>query len=181
MRNYDPTTGRYIQSDPLGLVDGVSVYGYAKENPGRWVDPRGEQSSDALGPMLEPLLPRIGAICVAAIESGASTVLGLAGAIVVATATPTSGDDVCPCGDKCTPITANIFRYLNEIKQRFGEYDLDALGLPENGPYPPGSRSGHRVAIRNWQAGLRKLIMQAESMGCPIPADAWYWATREIY
>jgi RHS repeat-associated protein len=42
MRDYDPTTGRYIQADPLGLVDGASVYGYAGQNPGRYVDPRGE-------------------------------------------------------------------------------------------------------------------------------------------
>ena len=42
MRDYDPTTGRYIQADPLGLVDGASVYGYVGQNPGRYVDPRGE-------------------------------------------------------------------------------------------------------------------------------------------
>ena len=30
MRDYDPTTGRYLQADPLGLVDGASVYGYAR-------------------------------------------------------------------------------------------------------------------------------------------------------
>jgi len=41
MRDYDPTTGRYIQADPLGLVDGASVYGYAGQNPGRYVDSRG--------------------------------------------------------------------------------------------------------------------------------------------
>lgn len=44
MRDYDPTTGRYLQADPLGLVDGASVYGYALQNPGRWVDPRGEET-----------------------------------------------------------------------------------------------------------------------------------------
>ncbi|TQV65786.1 RHS repeat-associated core domain-containing protein [Aliiroseovarius halocynthiae] len=33
MRDYDPTTGRYIQADPLGLVDGASVYGYVLQNP----------------------------------------------------------------------------------------------------------------------------------------------------
>ncbi|MFA9231192.1 MAG: RHS repeat-associated core domain-containing protein [Microgenomates group bacterium] len=53
MRDYDPTTGRYIQADPLGLVDGASVYGYVKGNPVNWVDPRGEEvrvySSDAFG------------------------------------------------------------------------------------------------------------------------------------
>ncbi|WP_208353075.1 RHS repeat domain-containing protein [Pseudaestuariivita rosea] len=42
MRDYDPTTGRYIQGDPLGLVDGASVYGYALQNPGRYIDPTGE-------------------------------------------------------------------------------------------------------------------------------------------
>jgi RHS repeat-associated protein len=42
MRDYDPTTGRYLQADPLGLVDGASVYGYVTQNPGRWIDPRGE-------------------------------------------------------------------------------------------------------------------------------------------
>jgi uncharacterized protein RhaS with RHS repeats len=48
MRDYDPTTGRYIQADPLGLVDGASVYGYALQNPGRYTDPTGE---------LIPLIP----------------------------------------------------------------------------------------------------------------------------
>jgi hypothetical protein len=42
MRDYDPTTGRYLQADPLGLIDGASVYGYARQSPGRFVDPRGE-------------------------------------------------------------------------------------------------------------------------------------------
>ena len=41
MRDYDPTTRRYIEVDRLGLVDGGSVYGYAEQNPGRWIDPRG--------------------------------------------------------------------------------------------------------------------------------------------
>jgi RHS repeat-associated protein len=40
MRDYDPTTGRYLQADPLGLVDGASEYGYVGGNPGTGVDPR---------------------------------------------------------------------------------------------------------------------------------------------
>ncbi|TQV65784.1 RHS repeat-associated core domain-containing protein [Aliiroseovarius halocynthiae] len=51
MRDYDPTTGRYIQADPLGLVDGASVYNYALQNPGRYVDPRGENTV-ALAPLV---------------------------------------------------------------------------------------------------------------------------------
>lgn len=33
MRDYDPTTGRYIQADPLGLIPGPSLYGYAYQSP----------------------------------------------------------------------------------------------------------------------------------------------------
>jgi RHS repeat-associated protein len=42
MRDYDPTTGRNIQADPLGLVDGASVYGYARQNPLLYTDPTGQ-------------------------------------------------------------------------------------------------------------------------------------------
>jgi hypothetical protein len=42
MRDYDPTTGRYLQADPLGLVDGASIFGYVRQNPGRLTDPTGQ-------------------------------------------------------------------------------------------------------------------------------------------
>lgn len=41
-RDYDPTLGRYLQPDRLGLIDGPSVYGYAGQNPIGRVDPTGE-------------------------------------------------------------------------------------------------------------------------------------------
>lgn len=42
MRDYDPTTGRYLEPDPLGLVDGASVYGYAGQSPISNMDPTGQ-------------------------------------------------------------------------------------------------------------------------------------------
>jgi RHS repeat-associated protein len=51
-RDYDPQTGRYVQPDPLGVkVSGKSgataklnqMYGYANQDPLRFIDPRGEQ------------------------------------------------------------------------------------------------------------------------------------------
>ena len=42
MRDYDPTTGRYLQADPLGLVPGPSLYGYAMQSPMMYADPDGE-------------------------------------------------------------------------------------------------------------------------------------------
>ena len=40
-RDYDPSTGRYVESDPIGLKGGVSTFGYVEGNPVRAIDPRG--------------------------------------------------------------------------------------------------------------------------------------------
>ena len=51
-RDYDPSTGRYIESDPIGLDGGLNTYLYAESNPLLLVDPYGLLSSkkkDLLG------------------------------------------------------------------------------------------------------------------------------------
>jgi RHS repeat-associated protein len=41
-RDYDPSTGRYIQADPIGLAGDPNPYAYAMNNPLRYSDPTGE-------------------------------------------------------------------------------------------------------------------------------------------
>ena len=40
-RTYDPSTGRYLESDPIGLVAGLNTYSYVENMPTMRVDPLG--------------------------------------------------------------------------------------------------------------------------------------------
>ncbi|MFC1602278.1 RHS repeat-associated core domain-containing protein [Pseudomonadota bacterium] len=46
-RNYDCESGRFLQRDPLGYLDGMNLYLYVRDNPLRYTDPSGNGTASA--------------------------------------------------------------------------------------------------------------------------------------
>ncbi|MCP4401559.1 MAG: RHS repeat-associated core domain-containing protein [bacterium] len=61
-RIYSPELGRFLQTDPLGYVNGLNLYAYVGNNPASWRDPygllTGVEEMALLMAGLEPLLFR---------------------------------------------------------------------------------------------------------------------------
>lgn len=56
-RDYSPSIGRYVQSDPIGLAAGPNTYLYVKASPLRYVDPRGLAGCGPEGGILSYIIP----------------------------------------------------------------------------------------------------------------------------
>jgi len=58
-RHYDPTIGRYTQPDPLGFVDGPSVFAYARSAPLILTDSLGQAIPPDDPPVPPPTYPSL--------------------------------------------------------------------------------------------------------------------------
>lgn len=73
-RNYDPSTGRYTQSDPIGLAGGINTYSYVNGQPTRYSDPLGLWSPDAHNDLINGAFPGLSPNLLAKIRDGSAAV-----------------------------------------------------------------------------------------------------------
>ncbi len=96
-RTYDSSTGRYIESDPIGLDGGLNTYLYAEANPLTYVDPLGLFSSLELCKN-----PRNYEVCTAAGMAPKNPPKPVLAPIPLPKEKCDDGDDDDPCDKKLT-------------------------------------------------------------------------------
>ena len=139
-RYYDPTVGRFISRDPIGLAGGINQYAYVNNNPTNLIDPLGLKAKE---PAMDWANPPEYTLSTSAMPSGNQSLAAIEnrGVLVAAnfgdTATDAPTSFLGP-----TPMTGGEAKNLGLTPQEHSDFNKGVEGSPfekRSSPSPAGT------------------------------------------
>ncbi|MBA3485712.1 MAG: RHS repeat-associated core domain-containing protein, partial [Lysobacter sp.] len=175
-RDYEAATGRYPQSDPIGLNGGLATFAYALSNPLLYSDPLGlAPATTAPGTWFPDPAPRpwnipwdrAAPICRALSAPLLFISLMTHSADAGSCSTVVNKPSECNDDDRCEKAKADARRaYSKLMSKRFPQFQSGGTR---------GRDTGHLQAIIQLQTALQDALRRVRMYCAPLPAEYWEW------
>ncbi|RLQ85271.1 RHS repeat-associated core domain-containing protein [Notoacmeibacter ruber] len=176
-RHYDPTTGRYLQPDPIGMPDGPNRWAYAMNSPLQFTDPNGLFAPIAI----------VGVCSAGGCEIGAAALLaafwyGINSHPLPVEITPPRPQDMTPleerqydkyCAgtdDPCQALKAAVNQAIGQARIK-----MNAMLRDEGGLFLKAGKPGwitHAADMAGRLNAIRAMISLGQKMGCDMSEEA---------